>query len=266
MALYDRIGRTYAATRVPDPRLARAIRDAIGDGVRSLVNVGAGTGAYEPRDVPEVIAVEPSAAMRAQRRARDDDHDHDAGGARPRVRTIDATAERLPLGDDAVDVALTVLSDHHWADRAAGLRELARVARHRVVLVNSEPDAADDFWLTRDYLRGFHDLIPARYRERPHAWRDELRALLGGNIHVSPLLVPHDCADGFYPAFWRRPHAYLDPRVRDNISVFRRVPHAEALARLAADLDRGAWHDRNGALLTADAHDVGLRIVVADLG
>jgi SAM-dependent methyltransferase len=267
MALYDRIGRTYAATRVPDPRLARAIRAALGNDVASLVNVGAGTGAYEPADIPEIVAVEPSAAMRAQRRAdrrTDDDGDAD-GRRRPRVRVLDARAERLPLADDSVDVALTVLSDHHWVDRAAGLRELARVARHRVVLVNCEPDAAEGFWLTRDYLRGFLDLIPAPYRQRPGLWRDELQHLLGGTLTVAPLPVPHDCADGFYPAYWRRPHAYLDPAIRDNISVFRRVAHEEAMERLAADLASGAWQERNRALTAADACDVGLRIVVARL-
>lgn len=260
MALYDRIGRTYAATRTPDPRLARAIRAAIGEDVGSLVNVGAGTGAYEPDDVPEVIAVEPSAAMRAQRR----DHDaHDAHGA-ARVRLVDAHAEHLPLADDSVDVALTVLSDHHWADRAAGLRELARVARKRVVLVNSEPDAADAFWLTRHYLPAFHSLIPERFRV-PGAWRAELRDLLGPRTTFTPLPIPHDCADGFYPAYWRRPHAYLDPAIRDNISVFHRVDHDAAMQRLARDLDSGAWHHRHHQLTTADALDAGLRIVVADL-
>lgn len=252
MPLYDRIGQTYATTRVPDPRLARAIRAAIGADAQSLVNVGAGTGAYEPDDVPDLIAVEPSATMRAQRRT-------------PAARVLDARAERLPLADDSVDVALTVLSDHHWVDRAAGLRELARVARRRVVLVNTEPDAAGAFWLTRDYLPGFLDLIPARYRRRPGAWREELADLLGSTPAVTPLLVPHDCADGFYSAYWRRPHAYLDPAVRDNISVFRRLAHEHAIARLAEDLASGAWQERHHALTTADALDVGLRIVVAEL-
>src|SRR4051794_26755110 len=196
-ALYDRIGRTYAASRAADPRLAAIIRAAIGD-ARSVVNVGAGTGAYEPADL-DVIAIEPSPAMTAQR-APDD-----------RARVLTATAEALPLPDDSADVALAILSDHHWADRAAGLRELARVARRRVVLVNAEPAAAAGFWLTRDYLPDFLTLIPARYREQPQRWRDELRATLGGTVSFAPLPIPHDCADGFYHAFWRRPEAYLDP-------------------------------------------------------
>jgi SAM-dependent methyltransferase len=254
-ALYDRIGRTYAASRAADPRLAAAIRAAIGD-ARSVVNVGAGAGAYEPPDL-DVIAVEPAAAMTAQR----------LPGSTALV--LDATAEAIPLPDDHVDAALAVLSDHHWADRAAGLRELARVARRRVVLVNSEPDAAPGFWLTRDYLPDFLTLIPDRYRATPGLWRGELRTLLGGAVRFAPLPIPHDCADGFYHAFWRRPDAYLDPAIRDNISVFRALPPervAEATRRLAADLASGAWHSANHALRQSDAHDAGLRVVVAELG
>jgi SAM-dependent methyltransferase len=254
MRLYDRIGHTYATTRAPDPRLAAAIHAAIGDDVRTVVNVGAGTGGYEPRDLT-VIPVEPSPTMTAQR-ASDDP---------ARARTITASAEALPLPDDSVDVALTIFSDHHWTDRAAGLRELARVARRRVVLVNSEPSAARDFWLTDEYLPGFLELIPQRYRDDPGLWRAELQDLLGGRIRVTPLPVPHDCTDGFYQAYWRRPEAYLDPAIRDNMSVFRLVPHDDAIARLREDLATGAWHDRHAALLTADARDLANRIVVAEL-
>jgi SAM-dependent methyltransferase len=250
--LYDRIGRTYTTTRVSDPHLDAAIRAAIGQDVRTVVNVGAGTGAYEPLDL-DVIAIEPSPTMTAQRVPREN------------VRVVEAVAERLPLADDSVDVALTVFSDHHWPDRAAGLRELARVAARRVVLVNSEPDAADAFWLTRDYLPAFHGLIPAPYRAQPGLWRRELRQRLGTDaITFTPLPVPHDCVDGFYAAYWRRPHAYLDPIVRDNISIFRLVEHADAIARLADDLDRGAWHARHEQLLQQETLDVGLRIVVAE--
>lgn len=251
--LYDRIGRTYAATRVPDARLAAAIRAAIGADARTLVNVGAGAGAYEPTDLDQVIAVEPSPTMIAQR------------APRANVRVVQAPAERLPLGDRSVDVALTVLSDHHWADRAAGLRELARVAARRVVLVNSEPDAADAFWLTREYLPAFRELIPRRFRDTPGLWRRELDELLGAPTRVTPLPIPHDCTDGFYAAYWRRPDAYLDPIVRDNISVFHRIEHDAGIARLAHDLATGAWPARHERLLRQDALDVGLRIVVAEL-
>ncbi|HWI73151.1 MAG TPA: class I SAM-dependent methyltransferase, partial [Baekduia sp.] len=186
-ALYDRIGRTYATSRTADPRLAAAIRAAIGD-AESVINVGAGAGAYEPDDL-DVVAVEPSPTMTAQR----------TPGDRRHVRVVQAPAEAIPLPDDSADVAMAVLSDHHWTDRAAGLRELARVARRRVIVVNSEPDAARAFWLTRDYLPDFLTLIPRRYRTTPGLWRDELKTLLGGTtVAFHSLPIPHDCADGFY--------------------------------------------------------------------
>jgi SAM-dependent methyltransferase len=250
--LYDTIGQTYATSRRADPRIAARIRAALGE-ARSLVNVGAGTGDYEPHDL-NVVAVEPSPVMIAQR---------PPGSA----RALQGTAEALPLADDGVDVAMAINSDHHWPDRAAGLREMRRVARHRVVLLNSDPDAALDFWLTRDYLPGFIGLIPEPYRVPGH-WRDELRQLLG-DVDVQTVPVPHDCVDGFYQAFWRRPHLYLSAEIRNNISVFRRLPDDEvdgAMAHLRRDLDDGTWRTRNADLLDRDEVDVGLRLVVADVG
>jgi SAM-dependent methyltransferase len=255
-ALYDRIGRTYATSRTPDPRIAAHLRAAIGDAPGGVVNVGAGTGAYEPDDL-DVIAIEPSATMSAQRAAGD------------RARVLQASAEALPLADDSVDVAMAILSDHHWTDRAAGLREMARVARRRVVLCNDEPGTHERFWLTRDYLPSFLDLVPARYRTDPGLWRRELAELLGGTLTVHEVPIPHDCRDGFYRAFWRRPEAYINPEIRDNISVFRKLPAgdvAAAVDRLGADLDSGVWHARNAELLGREAHDVGLRVVVAEVG
>ena len=148
--VYDQIGLTYSATRREDPRIAAAIRDALGD-ARTVLNVGAGAGAYEPEGL-DVVALEPSPVMIAQR---------PEGSA----AVLRGSAERIPLPDDSVDAAMAVLSDHHWTDRAAGLRELRRVARRRVVVVNNDPAMADLFWLTRDYLRSFRRLIPPHYRE-----------------------------------------------------------------------------------------------------
>jgi len=248
--LYDRIGTTYAASRQADPRIARALRAALGD-AETVLNVGAGTGAYEPADL-EVTALEPSSVMIAQRPA----------GSAP---VIQGVAESIPLADDSVDAAMAVISDHHWADRAAGLRELRRVARRRVVLLNSDPALAATFWMTRDYLPGFLGLIPPGYRE-PGRWERDLQRLLGP-VTVRPVPLPHDCLDGFYHAYWRRPRAYLDDEVRDNISVFRRLPAADvhdAVARLRRDLDDGTWQDRNSALIGRSEIDLGLRIVVAE--
>jgi SAM-dependent methyltransferase len=249
--LYDEIGGTYSGTRGEDPRIAAAIRSALGEAT-SVVNVGAGTGDYEPADMA-VSAIEPSQRMIDQR-------------GPGRARALLGTAEQLPLADKVADAALSVLSDHHWSDRQAGLLELRRVARKRVVIVNADPALADLFWLTRDYLTGFHDLIPAGF-EAPGAWQASLEAALG-SVAVYPLPVPHDCRDGFYQAYWRRPEAYLSAKVRANVSVFHRLGDAvveSAMEKLRADLASGAWAQRNAGLLERDELDVGLRIAVAEL-
>ncbi len=223
--LYDTIGRSYTSTRRPDPRIAAAIWHALG-GARTVLNVGAGAGAYEPPD-REVVALEPSPVMIAQR----------PPGAAPVVR---GRAEELPFEDGAFDAVMAVLSDHHWTDRARGFRELRRVARERVVLFNANPEQADLFWLTTEYLPEFLDVIPARYR-RPGTWEEELRTALGPLTRTA-VPIAHDCLDGFYGAFWRRPDAYLDPDVRAGISVFAQVPSAAAdrgIKALAADLGHG---------------------------
>lgn len=250
-ALYDAIGLTYSVTRAEDPRIATAIRRALGDAT-SVVNVGAGTGNYEPTDM-KVIAVEPSQRMIDQR-------------APNRAPALLGAAERLPVKDKAVDAALTVLSDHHWSDRHAGLCELRRVARRRVVVVNADPGLADLFWLTKDYLPSFHDLVPKRF-QAPGAWQASLESALGP-VSVRPLLVPHDCRDGFYQAWWRRPEAYLSADVRASTSVFHQLDPADvqhAVERLEADLASGVWARRNKHLLDQSELDVGLRIAVAEL-
>jgi SAM-dependent methyltransferase len=239
--LYDSIGKDYSAVRREDPRIAARIRAALGN-ARTVVNVGAGTGAYEPSDL-DVVAVEPSETMIAQR----------PPGSAPVVR---ARAEALPFADDSFDAAMAVLSDHHWTDRPAGLRELRRVAR-RAVVFTFDPAYVDALWLVPDYLPGFRSL--------PGMTIAEIAACLGGaDVEVVP--VPHDCADGFMGAWWRRPEAYLDARVRASISVFARLSAAEVedcVVCLARDLASGAWHARHGGLLELEALDLGYRLLVA---
>jgi SAM-dependent methyltransferase len=250
-ASYDRLGRGYAARRGTDRRIAAAVEGALGD-ARSVVNVGAGTGSYEPAG-REVVAVEPSAVMIAQR----------PEGSAP---AIQASAEELPLADDGADAGMAIFTDHHWSDRAAGMRELARVARRRVVVLNVDPALTDSMWLIRDYLPSFMDLVPAPYREPGH-WERELGELLGP-VEITPVPVPHDCRDGFFQAYWRRPEAYLDAAVRNSISVFHVLPADEveaAIERLRSDLSDGTWEARNAELLDATELDVGLRLVVARL-
>jgi SAM-dependent methyltransferase len=244
--LYDSIGERYTAVRREDPRIAARIHAALGD-ARTVVNVGAGTGAYEPTDL-EVTAVEPSKVMIAQR----------PEGAAPVVR---AFAEQLPFEDGSFDAAMVVLSDHHWADHERGLAELRRVAR-RVVLFTWEPASSRDTWVVRDYFPCFEELIPDSYRLSRAVER-----LGGGRVEVVP--IPHDCLDGFYHAYWRRPVSYLDPVVRAGISAFALMNQdcVEAgLARLARDLESGRWERRNADLLELDELDCGYRLVVHDGG
>ena len=246
--LYDRIGRTYTDTRRPDPRIASAIWDALGD-ARTVLNVGAGAGAYEPPD-REVVALEPSEVMIAQR----------SGAAAPVVK---GRAEELPFGDDSFDAAMAVHSDHHWSDRRRGFAELRRVARRRVVLFNANPADAGLFWMTTEYLPEFLGLIPPPYRRRG-AWEEELRTRLG-RFDLVPVPIPSDCSDGFYGAFWGRPEAYLDPNVRAGISVFARLPSSavdRAIDALRADLADGRWQARHGELLTMDELHLGYYVVV----
>jgi SAM-dependent methyltransferase len=248
--LYDRIGGSYASARATDPRIAAAVWAALGD-ARSVLNVGAGTGHYEPTD-REVVALEPSEVMIAQRPPE----------AAPAVR---GRAEELPFANDSFDAVMAVLSDHHWSDRPRGLAELRRVARHRIVLFNANPAEAELLWLTTEYLPEFLELIPAGLRV-PGAWENVFREALG-SVAFAPVPVPHDCADGFYGAHWRRPHAYLDPRVRGGTSVFTQVSSGavdRAIAALSADLETGRWQERHRELLTMDELHLGYYLITAE--
>jgi SAM-dependent methyltransferase len=246
--VYDGIGAGYTRTRRPDPRIAAAIDAALGD-ARTLVNVGAGAGAYEPGD-RSVLAVEPSRAMIEQR----------PPGAAP---CIQAVAEHLPLRDRAVDASLAVLTIHHWTDQAAGLAELQRVARRRIVLLTWDPEIGGRFWLTTEYFRQMLDLDRRRF---PSMSALERRL---GPARVMPVPVPHDCLDGFLGAFWRRPDAYLDPAVRGGISSFTQVDadHVRrGLGRLGEDLRSGRWESRHADLRAQESLDLGYRLIVAERG
>jgi len=241
--LYDEIGVGYQQRRRPDPRLAAAILRAL-NSAESVVNVGAGTGSYEPTDRP-VVAVEPAMTMIRQRPA----------GSAPAVQ---ASASHLPFRDDGFGGALAILTVHHWPDRARGLDELARVARRRVVVVTWDPYFSG-FWLVDDY---FPEIVEIDRRIFP-TMDDYRRAF--GRVEVEPLPIPHDCVDGFLGAHWRRPHAYLDAGVRAAISTFAKASPGElapGLERLHRDLADGTWERRHAHLFEQTEIDLGYRIVI----
>jgi SAM-dependent methyltransferase len=244
MVIYDVIGARYTTTRRPDRRIAAHITAALGD-ARTVINVGAGAGSYEPPQT--VLAVEPSSVMIGQRPA----------GAAPVVR---AYAEALPLADAAADAVMAVLTVHHWSDLEAGIAELRRVAARRIVVLTWDQRVIRKFWLVQEYLPEAAALDDTRAVPI-----DRLAALLGG-ARVEPVPVPHDCTDGFGAAYWRRPAAYLDPSVRASISMLAQTGDAAlrpGLDRLAADLDSGRWHERHRDLLDREDFDAGYRLLIA---
>ena len=243
--LYDTIGATYTVTRCTEPRIAARIWAALGD-ARTVLNVGAGTGSYEPPG-RDVIAVEPSALMRAQRPA----------SAAPCVAAV---AESLPFQDQSFDAAMAFATVHHWQDPIAGLREMRRVARRVVALTFDASDTGwhRRFWLTRDYLPEAADLLAGR-----PPLTEQARAI---GARIEPVLIPWDCADGFFEADWRRPEAYLDDHVRRGISVWARVgaqTEQRAVRSLRDDLASGRWTERNRDLAALDAAELGLRLLIA---
>ncbi|EOD64080.1 class I SAM-dependent methyltransferase [Amycolatopsis vancoresmycina] len=243
-ARYDEIGVGYALGRRTDPRWLAAVLDALGD-TASVLDVGSGTGSYEPPD-RRVVAVEPSAEMIRQR----------APGAAPVVRAV---AEALPFAPSVFEAALAVLTVHHWGDWRRGLGELRRVSRRQVVLAY-DTALHNDFWFVREYVPEVAELE----RSRPSA--PEIAEFLGASaVHVLP--VPWDFTDGVFPAYWRRPAAYLDPAVRRSCSALAQTPAAavdRGIARLRADLESGRWHDEHAGLLELPEWDAGFRLIVAN--
>ena len=238
---YDSMGINYAELRKPDPRIARYITHALGD-ASTVLNVGAGTGSYEPAD-RQVTAVEPSREMIRQRKP----------GAVP---AIEACAESLPFPDKSFDASMAILTIHHWTDKRAGLREMRRVTRGPVVLLSFDPSSRP--WLT-DYLPELAVLDDERMPTLV-----ELEQWLGP-LQVTPVPIPHDCTDGFLYAYWKRPFAYLDTRLRAGSSSFWLIKGVEeGLEELKRDLKSGAWERRYADLLQQDEYEAGYRLVVAN--
>ena len=239
-ASYDTIGVNYADLRKPDPRIEGVIGRALGSAA-TVLNVGAGAGSYEPAD-RQVTAIEPSMEMIRQRPA-------------PAAPVVQGHAENLPFDDKSFDASMAILTVHHWPDQKKGLKEMRRVTRGRVVVLTYDPSFRGS-WLA-DYIPELVDLDEAQM-PRLTDYRDWL-----GPVAVAPVPVPHDCTDGFLYAYWRRPAAYLDPRIRAAMSSFWAVGNvSEALRKLESDLDSGAWTRRYADLLDLDECDCGYRLVM----
>ena len=247
---YETIGAGYARTRREDPRLRARIHAALGD-ARTVVNVGAGTGSYEPLD-RHVIAIEPSDVMAAQR-------------PRTLAPALRATASELPLRDGAVDAAMAILTIHHWDEhRERGVRELRRVARGPVVILTYDAWVAAEMWLTKDYYPELGALDCGIFPPLP-----QVASWLGGEVEIQTVPLPRACQDWMLGSFWAHPERVLDPDARNATSGFARMD-AHVVERVVAavrrDLEDGSWDARHGALRTVDEYDAGLRLVVARPG
>jgi SAM-dependent methyltransferase len=243
---YDLIGRGYAEFRRSDPRIAARIKGALADAV-TVVNVGAGAGSYEPAD-REVTAVEPSELMIAQR----------PPGSAP---VVEGVAERLPFAENSFDAAMAIITIHHWSDLQAGLAEMVRVARKRVVILTFDPSPLAALWFA-DYFAAAID-----YHAEVMPPIEALLSSLPGAT-VEPIAVPRECEDRFWMALWDRPELHLDPAVRRVSSGWHALSPGEvdrAVATLREDLESGVWDERHADLRVLPELDVGLRLVAADV-
>ena len=241
-AIYDQIGLDYSVQRCTDSRIAKQLNESL-KGATRIINIGAGTGSYEPTDVP-LVAVEPSAEMIAQRKP----------GSHP---VKQATAEQLPFANNSFSHAMTILSMHHWQNKVQAFNEINRVVTQKFVTITWDPEAKP-FWLTRDYFPEIHEMdiqiFPTIEELKKHF----------DQVIAKPLFVPHDCRDGFFAAFWRRPEAYLSEKVRKSMSPFAKVNNLTAgLQKLKADLEDGSWQKKNKSILNSASLDVGYKIVTA---
>lgn len=244
MALYDRIGSSYSRTRRTDRRIFARISEAL-EGCELVLNVGAGTGSYEPTG-RRVISVEPSSLMMRQRLGP--------------FEGLRAVAESLPFPDGSFDAAMAVATIHHWTDKARGLLEMRRVSRDRVVVFTWDSTKISRSWLLCDYFPAARE-----FALRNSLPLDKYKEVLGGTIQVSPVPIPWDCADGFPEAYWRRPGEMLREGAWRNVSVLALIPpeeRAEGLRRLESEMTDGTWSRKYGDLLELDEFDLGLSLVV----
>ncbi|KAA5532524.1 class I SAM-dependent methyltransferase [Taibaiella lutea] len=243
---YDKFGHTYSGHRQTDPRIAAYVNTAL-EHAKTILNVGAGGGSYEPDD-HYVVAVEPSFVMREQRKANN------------KVPGINAKADHLPFDDNAFDASMAMVTVHHWPDIAKGLQELRRVTKEQVIIMTFDPDALDEFW----NAQYFPELIAVEKARYPTV--DFISNALGGNIEVIPVPIPLDCTDGFQEAFYGRPEAFLQKEVRQSQSAWGFLPEAtasELVKRLEDDLLSGEWNRKYGHFRTQAFFTGALRLIIS---
>ncbi len=246
-AAIDTFAEKYPNNRQTEPSIMRAIMEALGE-ANSVVNVGAGTGSYEPSDV-WVIAIDPSLAMISRR---------PSGSA----RAVVGLAEALPFAAKVFDAALAFMTIHHWKDWKQGLREMRRVATSRVLVLTWDQWATEQWWAPDRYWEGLKRVDRSRVVEA----NDVVNVL--GRAEVFKLPIPHDCRDGFDLAYWRRPEELLKDDVLDSMSIFRDLEPQEREAgkhRLAQELADGTWMKLYGHLMQLSELDLGLQLVVVDV-
>jgi SAM-dependent methyltransferase len=241
-AIYDDIGINYSVTRCTDPKIAKQLYSEL-QGAARIVNIGAGTGSYEPENV-ELIAVEPSSEMISQRKI----------GS---YRVEKAFAEKLPFENGSFTHAMTVLSMHHWESRPLAFSEINRVATEKFVAITWDPES-EPFWLTRDYFPEIYEMDKRIFPDL-----EELSNHFD-EVQITPLKIPADCKDGLLAAFWKRPEAYLSSKVRKSTSPFSKIGNlSEGLHKLEDDLASGVWAKNNHAILSSSSIDVGYRVISA---
>ena len=243
---YDKLGHTYSGHRQTDPRIAALVHDQLAD-AKTILNVGAGAGSYEPQD-KYVVAVEPSVVMRRQRLTLG------------KVPAIDAKADQLPFDDKTFDASMAMVTIHHWPDIAKGLRELRRVTRNQVLIMTFDPDELDNFW-NAEY---FPEVIAVEKARYPNI--EFITKALGGNCSVIPVPIPIDCKDGFQEAFYGRPEAFLQKEGRLSQSAWGFIPdekQLEIVQRLEQDLASGAWDKKYGHFRTQPFFTCALRLIVS---
>ena len=244
-AIYNDIGVNYSLTRCTDPKIAEQLYSKL-QGATRIINIGAGTGSYEPENI-ELVAVEPSSKMISQRK----------NGSH---KVEQAFAESLPFENNSFSHAMTVNSIHHWKNRALAFDEINRVATDKFVAISWDPES-HPFWLTRDYFPEIYEMDKCIFPEM-----EEFNEHFS-DVFISPLKIPADCKDGLLGAFWNRPEAYLNDKVRQSTSPFAKIKNlAEGLRKLEDDIASGAWAKNNHAILNSTSLDVGYRLISARLG